>query len=101
MTMFFGHQKFVSCCVGGQFLNLPFFCSICAVVHSSVVSRGTVVAALRAGAYETQGHVQSRLFFLSQPANDAGAREGTGVRCAAAPDWRKGRAVLCSCLPLA
>ena len=28
-------------------------------------------------------------FFLSQPANDA--REGTGLRCAAARDWRKWR----------
>ena len=29
--------------------------------------------------------------FFSQPANDASAREETGVRCAAARDWRKGR----------
>ena len=33
--------------------------------------------------------LQSSPFFLSQPANDA--REATGVRCAAARDWRKGR----------
>ena len=29
----------------------------------------------------TKGRPQSSPFFLSQPANDAGAREGTGVRC--------------------
>ena len=32
----------------------------------------------------------SSLFFLSQPANDAGAREGTGVRCAARGTGEKG-----------
>ena len=30
--------------------------------------------------------LQSTPFFLSHPANDAGAREGTGARCAAARD---------------
>ena len=43
--------------------------------------------------------LQSSPFFLSQPANDAGAWEGTGVRCAAVRDWRKGRASRTSRLP--
>ena len=36
-----------------------------------------------------KSRLQSSPFFLSQPANDAG--EATGVRCATARDWRKGR----------
>ena len=62
-----------------------YYCVICGQSSPSTEDRPVgLVVLLQPSAGKRRRIVQRSPFFLSQPGNDAGAREGTGARCAAA-----------------
>ena len=67
---------------------IPFFVSLRNFSRFRQVSRRVLIyTTVVLYSYKAPHRLQSSPFFLSQPANDAGAREATGVRCEAARDF--------------